>query len=144
MFRRRYASRYVLQASLPRTLQNFRDTRTSHFCHFCILPRRREGSLIHTATTWPILTVHQCDTSQGNRQRSFTDQRDICCCQCLTNKPVLGTQRPITQLSPCTERANIGAFIKHTDGGKAVLGYGYIGARTDTTQHSGQTPDQQV
>ena len=28
--------------------------------------------------------------------------------------------------------------------GRAVLGYGYIGARTDTTQQSGQTPDKEV
>jgi hypothetical protein len=26
----------------------------------------------------------------------------------------------------------------------AALGYGYIGARTDTTQQSGQTPDKEV
>jgi hypothetical protein len=27
---------------------------------------------------------------------------------------------------------------------RAALGYGYIGARTDTTQQSGQTPDKKV
>jgi hypothetical protein len=65
--RRRYASRYVLHASLPRTLQNFRHTRTGNFCHFCRLPRRKEGSLMHTVATWPTLNVRQCDTSQKNR-----------------------------------------------------------------------------
>jgi hypothetical protein len=64
---------------------------------------------------------------------------------------IRSSQRPLPDNTQHSQQTNIhapGGIRSHDFAGERpqtyVLGYGYIGARTDTTQQSGQTPDKDV